>query len=110
MIPLVLLTALGKGNEVGVFGDDYPTPDGTCIRDYIHVDDLADAHIKALNYLKQEQKSLRVNLGTGKGNSVKEIIEKYDIHEVIIAIEMSERKEIGNIINKKKNFKIYFYL
>ncbi len=75
LIPLVLQTALGKRDKIFIFGDDYPTPDGTCIRDYIHIQDLADAHLRALNYLESENKSLIVNLGTGDGYSVKEIIE-----------------------------------
>jgi len=76
LIPIVLSTALGKRDSVKIFGTDYPTPDGTCIRDYIHVNDLADAHIKALHYLVDKKESLIVNLGTGNGYSVKEIIEK----------------------------------
>ena len=74
LIPIVLNTALGIRDKVLIFGDDYDTEDGTCIRDYIHVNDLADAHLKALTYLQKEKKSLVVNLGTGKGNSVREII------------------------------------
>lgn len=74
LIPIVLNTALGERENVFIFGDDYDTEDGTCIRDYIHVNDLADAHLKALEYLQKEQQSLIVNLGTGKGNSVREII------------------------------------
>lgn len=75
LIPIVLNTALGKREKVLIFGDDYPTKDGTCIRDYIHVNDLADAHIKALDYLDKKKESTVINLGTGDGYSVKEIIE-----------------------------------
>ncbi len=75
LIPLILDVALGKREKIMVFGDDYPTPDGTCIRDYIHVYDLADAHIKALEYLMNGGNSEIINLGTGDGNSVKEVIE-----------------------------------
>lgn len=75
LIPIVLSTALGKREKVFIFGDDYPTKDGTCIRDYIHVNDLADAHIKALEYLNKKNESTVINLGTGDGYSVKEIIE-----------------------------------
>lgn len=75
IIPLVLQTALGMREYVNVYGNDYDTPDGTCIRDYIHVEDLADAHILALEKLFSEAKSYRINLGTGIGTSVNEIIE-----------------------------------
>jgi len=74
LIPLVLFTALNKRESISVYGDDYPTPDGTCIRDYIHVEDLADAHVRALEYLKNGNSSQMINLGTGVGNSVKEVI------------------------------------
>jgi UDP-glucose 4-epimerase len=75
LIPNVLRAALGVAPAVQIFGDDYPTPDGTCIRDYIHVSDLADAHARALNYLTEGKPSTALNLGTGTGTSVKEIIE-----------------------------------
>ena len=75
LIPLVLKTALGQRSHIGIFGDDYPTPDGTCIRDYIHVRDLAEAHLLALQYLDKGGKSDAFNLGSGDGYSVKEIIE-----------------------------------
>jgi UDP-glucose 4-epimerase len=74
LIPLVLQTALGQRANIGIFGDDYPTPDGTCIRDYIHVDDLADAHLRALQLLEPGT-NLQLNLGTGHGHSVKEVID-----------------------------------
>jgi UDP-glucose 4-epimerase len=74
LIPLVLDVALGKKNLIQVFGSDYPTPDGTCIRDYIHVSDLADAHIKALELLFDSGESDYYNLGTGIGCSVLEVI------------------------------------
>lgn len=74
LIPLVLQVALGQRREIVVFGDDYPTPDGTCVRDYVHVDDLASAHVKALELLKPSQ-TLQLNLGTGRGTSVREIID-----------------------------------
>lgn len=75
LIPLVLLTALGKQQSVSIFGTDYPTPDGTCIRDYIHVSDLADAHILGVEYLLQDGKTDVFNLGNGGGFSVKQVIE-----------------------------------
>jgi UDP-arabinose 4-epimerase len=75
LIPLVIEAALGRRPPVGVFGSDYPTPDGTAIRDYIHVMDLADAHVKALAYLAGEGASTAINLGTGHGHSVREVIQ-----------------------------------
>ena len=72
---LVLLAAAGKRKEVCVFGTDYDTPDGSCIRDYIHVEDLADAHLRALAYLERENKSCFLNLGNERGTSVYEVIE-----------------------------------
>lgn len=75
LVPIILETALGKREKLTVFGDDYPTPDGTCIRDYVHVVDLADAHVKALDYLKQGQDSNVFNLGSSQGFSVKEMID-----------------------------------
>ncbi len=74
LIPLILQVPLGKRDHITVFGDDYPTPDGTCLRDYIHVLDLADAHILALNYLRNGGESNIFNLGNGQGFSVKEMI------------------------------------
>ncbi|WP_028256971.1 UDP-glucose 4-epimerase GalE [Veillonella montpellierensis] len=75
LIPLVLATALGQRKEITVFGTDYDTADGTCIRDYIHVNDLAQAHVLAMKYLKEGGNSIAFNLGSGHGFSVKEIIE-----------------------------------
>ena len=75
LIPLVLMTALGKRESVSIFGTDYPTSDGTCIRDYIHVTDLADAHILGLEYLLQGGDTSVFNLGNGNGFSVKQVID-----------------------------------
>jgi len=75
LVPNVLAAALGEKPEVSVFGNNYPTPDGTPIRDYVHVADLAEAHICALDYLRQGGKSDFINLGTGHGYSVLEVIE-----------------------------------
>ncbi|MBD2194022.1 MULTISPECIES: UDP-glucose 4-epimerase GalE [Calothrix] len=74
LIPLILLTALGKRESISIFGTDYATPDGTCIRDYIHVSDLADAHISGLEYLLQGGNSEVFNLGNALGFSVREVI------------------------------------
>jgi UDP-glucose-4-epimerase GalE len=79
LIPLVMKAVLGNGPPVKVFGNDYPTPDGTAVRDYIHVEDLAEAHIKAVDVLAaalpQDQLAVAVNLGTGVGSSVLEVID-----------------------------------
>jgi len=75
LIPLVFDVALGKRPHVAVFGTDYPTPDGTCVRDYIHVTDLAEAHVLALEHLLQGGDSRSYNLGNGQGHSVQEVIE-----------------------------------
>lgn len=74
LIPIVLEVALGKRPHITIFGEDYPTPDGTCIRDYVHVDDLGVAHLLALEKL-EPGKGLRLNLGTGRGHSVREVVE-----------------------------------
>ena len=76
LIPLVLRAAAGVTPNVKVFGRDYPTPDGTAIRDYIHIEDLADAHVRALDVLEAgAHQTLAVNLGTGVGSSVREVID-----------------------------------
>lgn len=75
LIPLILQVPLGKRDSISIFGDDYPTEDGTCIRDYIHVIDLSSAHYLALKYLRAGNKSNIFNLGNGNGYSVKEVID-----------------------------------
>ena len=79
LLPFVTQTAIGKQEVLTVFGNDYPTPDGTCIRDYIHVCDLANAHVKAVDFLMEHKNGLleNINIGTGKGTSVKEIIQAF---------------------------------
>lgn len=75
LIPLILQVPLGKRERVSIYGEDYDTPDGTCVRDYIHVTDLARAHIRAMEYLSSGGESGSFNLGTGQGYSVREIID-----------------------------------
>jgi UDP-glucose-4-epimerase GalE len=75
LIPRALMAATGEIEELTVFGDDYPTPDGTCVRDFVHVLDLAEAHRRALDHLRDGGPSLRCNLGTGRGCSVREIVD-----------------------------------
>jgi UDP-arabinose 4-epimerase len=79
LIPLAIGAALGKRERLQIFGTDYPTADGTAIRDYIHVTDLASAHIAALQYLKRANESKAINLGTGSGASVREVIAKVQL-------------------------------
>lgn len=88
LIPLVLHTALGKRDTIYIFGTDYPTPDGSCVRDYIHVNDLASAHILGLEYLLEGGKTEFLNLGNGSGFSVKEVI-------------ATAEKVVGQEINKE---------
>ena len=81
LVPFITQTAMGIRQELSVFGDDYPTPDGTCIRDYIHVVDLAKAHVVALNRLLQNKNKSNYetfNLGTGKGSSVLEVVQAFE--------------------------------
>ena len=75
LIPRLMRAMITKDETLKLFGTDYPTPDGTCIRDYIHVEDLAHAHVKALDYLDSDLGSLVVNVGTGRGHSVREVID-----------------------------------
>ncbi|MFM7046928.1 MAG: UDP-glucose 4-epimerase GalE [Actinomycetota bacterium] len=74
LVPFVMKVLFGAEPALHIFGDDYPTPDGSCIRDYVHVSDLADAHIKALDYLSGGGKSIVCNVGTGQGTSVKQLV------------------------------------
>jgi UDP-arabinose 4-epimerase len=74
LVPLALMAASGRREVLSIFGDDYPTPDGTCIRDYIHVADLARAHVLALQHLMQGKPSIKLNLGSGRGHSILEIV------------------------------------
>lgn len=75
LIPLILFAAQGRREAISIFGDDYPTPDGTAIRDYIHINDLSQAHLLALDYLRDGGNSEFINLGNGAGYSVKEVVE-----------------------------------
>jgi UDP-glucose 4-epimerase len=93
LIPLVFYTALGKRPAISIFGTDYPTPDGTCIRDYIHVMDLAEAHILGLEYLLAGQSSDVFNLGNGSGFSVRQVIEQgQHICGIPIKVKETERR------------------
>lgn len=93
LVPIILQVPLGQREAITVYGNDYPTADGTCIRDYVHVVDLADAHIKALEYLRAGQPSDIFNLGSGDGYSVKEMIE---------AAERATGQKIKTIIGARR--------
>ena len=93
LIPLVLDVALGKSDSINVFGSDFDTSDGTCVRDYIHVVDLADAHYKALQFLREEQKSLQLNLANGEGYSNLEVIKMVEqVAKKTIQYQLTERR------------------
>lgn len=89
LIPLIIQTALGKKEQLDIYGTSYPTPDGTAIRDYIHVTDLASAHISAMRYLLEKKQSIQVNLGTGAG---------YSVAEVIAAVEKISQKPVKRCV------------
>jgi UDP-glucose 4-epimerase len=93
LLPVTMEAACGLRSKLTIFGDDYDTADGTCIRDYIHVNDLATGHLLALDYLAREQKSLTVNLATGAGNSVMEVYRKAkEITGIDIPMEIGPRR------------------
>ncbi len=93
LIPLTLDAAIGRREDIKIFGDDYPTPDGTCIRDYIHVTDLAEAHVLALKYLIEGGESDYFNLGNGKGFSVKEVVDMAKkVTGIDFKVTMTERR------------------
>lgn len=93
LIPRALLAAAGKIDRLTIFGDDYDTPDGTCIRDYIHVADLAEAHLRAVLHLVKGGKSLAVNLGSGHGTSVREIIDTIErLTHARVPVRMEPRR------------------
>ncbi len=94
IVPRVLQYALGKIKDFKIYGEDFPTPDGTCIRDYVHVNDLVDAHLLALEYLFNGGKSDAFNLGNGKGFSVKEVIETArKVTGLPLPVEVGPRRE-----------------
>ena len=94
LMPLIVNTACGKREKLTIFGDDYPTPDGTCVRDYIHVVDLARGHVAALEGMRSFEGIEVFNLGTGRGVSVKEIIETFiRVNGVNVKTEIGERRK-----------------
>ena len=94
LIPIILQVPMGRRQYVDLYGSDYPTPDGTCVRDYIHVADLADAHVKALRYLRSGGASQKINLGNGVGFSIREVIAAAErVTGVKIPVKETERRE-----------------
>lgn len=109
LIPLVLDVAIGKRPSISIFGGDFDTLDGTCVRDYIHVTDLADAHSKAIDYLKGHSENLKLNLGNGTGYSVLEIIQMIEqVTGCSIPTVLTERRSgdpaklIGSAVKARK--------
>lgn len=93
LMPLVTQTAAGLRENLQIFGNDYPTPDGTCVRDYIHVQDLVDGHIAAFDYLIRCRSSLTVNLGNGRGVSVRELVECFqNVNQVEVPYMFAPRR------------------
>jgi UDP-glucose 4-epimerase len=80
LIPLAVRAALGQDDALKIYGADWPTPDGSCIRDYIHIEDLSRAHLLAAEYLRENDESLILNLGTEKGSSVLEVVKAVERH------------------------------
>ncbi len=93
LIPLTIEAVLGQRGPLHIFGTDYPTPDGTPLRDYIHVEDLADAHVKAIDYLRRGGESQILNLGTGRGHSVL---------DVIASVEHSSNRRVPVVIDQRR--------
>ena len=94
VIPIAIDVARGKRSLFKIYGSDYPTPDGTCIRDFIHVADLADAHARSIDYLLAGGTSIALNLGTGRGTSVKQLVHAVEkISNICLPIELAARRE-----------------
>jgi UDP-glucose 4-epimerase len=107
LIPLVIHAAIGKRESICLFGDDYNTPDGSCIRDYVHVEDLANAHVKALSYIDESNKSNIFNCGYGIGYSVKEVIRTIkNLSGIDFKVDTVERREGDPAVLVADNSKI----
>ena len=107
LIKNLAIESLKKNPKIKIFGNDYSTKDGTCIRDYIHVSDLADIHIKGLKYLKDNQKSFVLNCGYGKGYSVKQIVDIFKKIKKGVNVQYQERRsgDIAQVYANTKKFK-----
>jgi UDP-glucose 4-epimerase len=93
LIPRALMAAMGQIPALEIFGDDYPTPDGTCVRDYVHVMDLADAHVRGITFLADEGQSQAINLGTGQG---------FSIRQVLAAVEEVTGRAVPHVISVRR--------
>ena len=107
LIKYLAISSLDKKPQVKIFGNDYKTKDGTCIRDYIHVSDLADIHIKGLNYLNDNKKSFILNCGYGKGYSVQQIVNIFKMIKKGVEVEYQKRRsgDIAQVYANTKKFK-----
>ena len=110
LIKNLAIQSLEKNPQIYIYGNDYATKDGTCIRDYIHVSDLADIHIKSLNYLNKNDKSLILNCGYGKGYSVKDVVNVFKKIKKKVVIKYKARRpgDIDQVYADIKKFKKYF--
>ena len=107
LIKNLAIESLKKNPKIKIFGNDYSTKDGTCIRDYVHVSDLADIHIKGLKYLKDNQKSFVLNCGYGKGYSVKQIVDIFKKIKKSVDVQYQKRRpgDIAQVYANTKKFK-----
>ena len=107
LIKNLAIQYLKKNPKINIYGNDYKTKDGTCIRDYIHVSDLADIHIKGLNFLKNNQKSFILNCGYGKGYSVQQIVNIFKIFKRNVKVQYQKRRpgDIGQVYANTEKFK-----
>ena len=110
LIKNLAIQSLNKRPKINIYGNDYKTKDGTCIRDYVHVSDLADIHIKSLDYLNKNNKSIILNCGYGKGYSVKDIVNIFKKIKKNVIIKYQKRRagDIAQVYNDTKKFKKYF--
>ena len=107
LIKNIAIQSMNKKPKINIYGNNYPTKDGTCVRDYIHVTDLADIHVKGLNYLKENRKSFKLNCGYGKGYSVLEIVNTFKKIKKNTQINFMKRRQgdIAQIYSDTKKFK-----